>query len=127
MASESFPEQLVIALEPEAASIFCRKSRYSQLQDATSADESRVEETLTIGSQYMVVDCGGGTVDVTIHEVLSGGGLKEVEAASGDAMGSVAVDLQFKQLLRKIFGDKFIDIFKLKRPVGWVSCCVVCA
>ena len=71
----------------------------------------------------MVVDCGGGTVDVTIHEVLGGGGLKEVEAASGDAMGSVSVDQQFKNLLRKIFSDKFIDFFKSKRPVGWVSFC----
>ena len=69
----------------------------------------------------MVVDCGGGTVDVTIHEVLGNGGLKEVEAASGDALGSVAVDQQFKNLLKKIFGDKYIEIFKHKRPVGWVS------
>uniref|UniRef100_H2XLJ5 Heat shock 70kDa protein 12A n=3 Tax=Ciona intestinalis TaxID=7719 RepID=H2XLJ5_CIOIN len=120
LATENFPEQLVIALEPEAASIFCRKSRYSQLSGASSEDMT-VEDTLTVGSQYMVVDCGGGTVDVTIHEVLSGGGLKEVEAASGDVMGSVAVDQQFENLLRKIFGGKFIENFQRKRPIGWVD------
>jgi len=107
-------------LEPEAASIFCRKLRLSQVQGDLK-DDLTVEETLTIGNQYMVVDCGGGTVDVTIHEVLSGGGLKEVEAASGDALGSVAVDKQFENLLRKIFGFKFIDTFQRKRPIGWVS------
>uniref|UniRef100_H2ZCP8 Heat shock protein 12B n=1 Tax=Ciona savignyi TaxID=51511 RepID=H2ZCP8_CIOSA len=120
LASESFPEQLVIALEPEAASIFCRKVRYSQLS-STSSDDMTVEDSLTVGSQYMVVDCGGGTVDVTIHEVLGGGGLKEVEAASGDVMGSVAVDQQFENLLRKIFGAKFVENFQRKRPIGWVD------
>ena len=120
LASESFPEQLVIALEPEAASIFCRKSRHSQLLDGSS-NETRVEDSLLIGSQYMVVDCGGGTVDVTVHEVLCEGGLKEVEAASGDAMGSVAVDRKFEDLLHKIFGEKFIEAFKRKRPIGWVQ------
>ena len=110
----------MIALEPEAASIFCRKSRFSQLHESF-ASESRVEDSLTVGSQYMVVDCGGGTVDVTIHEVLKEGGLKELEAASGDAMGSVSVDQNFEDLLQKIFGTKLIESFKQKRPIGWVS------
>lgn len=110
----------MIALEPEAASIFCRKSRYSQLQEG-GGEETCVEDGLTIGSQYMVVDCGGGTVDVTIHEVLGEGGLKEVEAASGDAMGSVAVDEKFENRLQEIFGEKFVETFKRKRPIGWVS------
>ncbi|CAK8698570.1 unnamed protein product [Clavelina lepadiformis] len=120
LATEHYPEQLVIALEPEAASIFCRKSRFTQLQNPMN-DDVTVEDTLTIGSQYMVVDCGGGTVDVTIHEVLGGAGLKEVEAASGDAMGSVSVDREFENLLKKIFGEKFISTFQRKRPIGWVD------
>lgn len=31
IASEEFPDQLLIALEPEAASIYCRKLRMHQL------------------------------------------------------------------------------------------------
>lgn len=29
-----------------------------------------VQESLRSGCQYMVVDCGGGTVDVTVHMII---------------------------------------------------------
>jgi len=46
----------------------------------------------------MVVDCGGGTVDITVHEIAKttsagqarkGGQLKEVFRATGGPFGSV--------------------------------------
>jgi hypothetical protein len=38
----------------------------------------------------MVVDCGGGTVDITVHEMASHGGrLKELFKATGGPYGSV--------------------------------------
>ena len=38
----------------------------------------------------MVVDCGGGTVDITVHEMSSHGGrLKELFKATGGPYGSV--------------------------------------
>lgn len=42
------------------------------------------------GSSYMVVDCGGGTVDITVHELAGAGGkLRELYRASGGPHGSV--------------------------------------
>lgn len=45
----------------------------------------------------MVVDCGGGTVDITVHELLADKRLKELQRATGGAHGSVgkAVSLLF--------------------------------
>lgn len=38
----------------------------------------------------MVVDCGGGTVDITVHEMESRyGNLKELYKATGGPFGSV--------------------------------------
>ena len=38
----------------------------------------------------MVVDCGGGTVDITVHEMATNGGkLKELFKATGGPYGSV--------------------------------------
>ena len=38
----------------------------------------------------MVVDCGGGTVDITVHEMSNHGGrLKELFKATGGPYGSV--------------------------------------
>ena len=43
------------------------------------------------GGRYMVVDCGGGTVDITVHEITnSEGQLKELFKATGGPYGSVS-------------------------------------
>ena len=46
------------------------------------------------GGQYMVVDCGGGTVDITVHEVSNKNGhIKEVFKATGGPYGSTSIYL----------------------------------
>ncbi|XP_022080725.1 uncharacterized protein LOC110973860 isoform X2 [Acanthaster planci] len=135
LASPSFPEQLLIALEPEAASICIRKLRMRELvpehlsqrrkwmRDNPEKSNSQVAENIRHGTRYMVVDCGGGTVDITVHEVEEdeGGSLKELHKASGGMYGSVCVDAEFEKLLVEIFGEDFIEEFKIKRPAGWVD------
>ena len=37
----------------------------------------------------MIVDCGGGTTDITVHEIDTGGRLKEIHKASGGPYGSL--------------------------------------
>uniref|UniRef100_A0A8C2DMM6 Heat shock protein 12A n=1 Tax=Cyprinus carpio TaxID=7962 RepID=A0A8C2DMM6_CYPCA len=152
------PDQLIIALEPEAASIYCRKLRLHQMVDLgnktafngysptenvgmgmTQAKEhvrrNRQSRTflvenvigelwseLTEGDRYVVVDCGGGTVDLTVHQIrMPEGHLKELYKASGGPYGSLGIDYEFEKLLCKIFGQDFIDQFKIKRPAAWVD------
>uniref|UniRef100_A0A8C7DT76 Heat shock 70 kDa protein 12A n=1 Tax=Oncorhynchus kisutch TaxID=8019 RepID=A0A8C7DT76_ONCKI len=123
------PEQLIIALEPEAASIYCRKLRLHQMidigtkttQNGFSPNEN-VGAGMTQGDRYVVVDCGGGTVDLTVHQIqLPEGHLKELYKASGGPYGSIGIDYEFEKLLCKIFGPDFIDQFKIKRPAAWVD------
>ena len=62
----------------------------------------------------MVVDCGGGTVDITVHEVEDQfGTLKELHKATGGACGSVNIDKAFEELLVDIFGQQYIDEYKV--------------
>ena len=50
--------------------------------------------------RYMVVDCGGGTVDITVHEISNEAGqLKELFKATGGPFGSITVDEAFKVVL----------------------------
>ncbi|XP_060590803.1 heat shock 70 kDa protein 12A-like isoform X2 [Ruditapes philippinarum] len=58
-------DQLRIALEPEAASIYCRHSPV----DASTSETELAISNLPIGTKYMVLDTGGGTIDITVHEV----------------------------------------------------------
>ncbi|XP_039407530.1 heat shock 70 kDa protein 12B [Corvus cornix cornix] len=158
LVSPEAPEQLLIALEPEAASIYCRKLRLHQLIElscrppASGAEpphpidssfrqareqlrRSRHSRTFLVesgvgelwsemqaGDRYIVADCGGGTVDLTVHQIEKPQGtLKELYKASGGPYGAVGVDLAFEKLLCHIFGDDFIATFKAKRPAAWVD------
>lgn len=159
LVSRENPEQLIIALEPEAASIYCRKLRLHQMVDLSSkgTTENGFSPTENVGSvmtqakehvrrnrqsrtflvenvvgelwseleegdRYVVVDCGGGTVDLTVHQIrLPEGHLKELYKASGGPYGSIGIDYEFEKLLCKIFGQDFIDQFKIKRPAAWVD------
>ncbi|XP_064922980.1 heat shock 70 kDa protein 12A isoform X1 [Columba livia] len=158
MASPENPEQLIIALEPEAASIYCRKLRLHQMIDLSSrapvngyspsdtigtgftqakelVRRNRQSRTFMVenvigeiwseleeGDRYIVVDSGGGTVDITVHQIrLPEGHLKELYKATGGPYGSLGVDYEFEKLLCKIFGEDFIEQFKIKRPAAWVD------
>nr|DBA29543.1 TPA: hypothetical protein GDO54_009765 [Pyxicephalus adspersus] len=160
LVSPENPEQLLIALEPEAASIYCRKLRIHQMIDLSSKSffnglppdrtrsidssfriareqlrRSRHSRTFLVetgmgelwsemqaGDRYIVADCGGGTMDLTVHQIeQSQGTLKELYKASGGPYGSVGVDLAFEQMLCKIFSEDFIQTFKVKRPAAWVD------
>ncbi|RXN35418.1 heat shock 70 kDa 12B [Labeo rohita] len=125
------PEQLLIALEPEAASIYCRKLRLHQVIDLSQrpitngleVDGSRpFDSSFRQGDRYIVADCGGGTVDLTVHQIEQPQGtLKELYKASGGPYGAVGVDLAFEAMLCQIFGADFIENFKAKRPAAWVD------
>ena len=50
------------------------------------------ELILERGTRYIVVDCGGGTVDITVHELDNKmGTLKELYKATGGPYGSVGM------------------------------------
>lgn len=73
------------------------------------------------GMRYLVADCGGGTVDLTIHELENQGKLTELYKATGGAWGSMGVDYQFELLLLDIFGEKFLLDFVANKPVSWLE------
>ncbi|KAJ8007820.1 hypothetical protein DPEC_G00098170 [Dallia pectoralis] len=162
LVSRDSPEQLLIALEPEAASIYCRKLRLHQVIDLSQwpisnglnleNDGSRPFDSsfrqareqlrkarhsrtflvesgtgelwseMQTGDRYIVADCGGGTVDLTVHQIEQPQGtLKELYKASGGPYGAIGVDLAFEAMLCQIFGEDFIESFKAKRPAAWVD------
>jgi hypothetical protein len=180
-------KQLIIALEPEAASIYCRKLRMKEcipdpvpvmsvspspspstgaprysLAGSHSTSKSSLTTTgaayvasqpaynappdtllppqhttsailsqptnpgdyaadFSFGMRYLVADCGGGTVDLTVHELDEGGKLKELYKATGGAWGSMGIDCQFEALLSDIFGEKFMAHFIHHKPISWVE------
>ncbi|KAL5012090.1 hypothetical protein ScPMuIL_010641 [Solemya velum] len=100
---------LTIALEPEAASIYCRHAKLHAYQDAqllTSVAQ------LTPLTRYAILDAGGGTVDITVHEVNKDGTLKEIYQANGGPWGGTMVDDEFKKFFSRIVGGSVWHTFQ---------------
>src|SRR3954451_2162411 len=61
---------------------------------------------------FMIVDCGGGTIDITIHKLVGSNQLSEVTESTGDFCGSTFIDGEFIKFLRNKLGDSAIDSFR---------------
>jgi hypothetical protein len=99
-------DYLQLVLEPEAACIACEQ------------EMSRLQK----GNTFMVLDCGGGTVDITMHHVAEKEPtlkLKEISPPSGGPFGSTYVDLEFEKFLKDLVGADAFGRFKPSRE--WVA------
>lgn len=96
---------LLLCLEPEGASIQCR-------EDA----EDSLKLQMTKGTVVLVLDCGGGTVDITVHKLTSEPSenflCEEILPSSGGCeWGSKYVDKYFEEFLKDFFGIPLFDIY----------------
>ena len=102
---------MVFAYEPEAAALF------------TQYDFLHSEECLTEFC-YLVVDCGGGTVDIAAHRITKQHGnivINDIAPPHGGNCGGFAVNDQFEKLLLdilKISPEKFQQL-KINCAVQW--------
>lgn len=101
-------DNLRIALEPEAASLYCQ---YLPINRFAAGHAESQFSLASPGTVYMVVDLGGGTTDITVHEKLKDGNLREVHRACGGPWGGIAVDQNFINLLESIVGKKAMTYF----------------
>ncbi|WAR26161.1 HS12A-like protein [Mya arenaria] len=92
--------------QPEAASIFCRLLPVEQ-----SGGEYSLS-TFTGGTKFLVVDAGGGTVDIAVQQVTETGLIKNIHVASGGDWGGSKVDEEFFKFITNIIGDKAFEVFK---------------
>ncbi|MEW5303225.1 MAG: hypothetical protein WDW36_005934 [Sanguina aurantia] len=102
-------ELLTLCLEPEAAALHAAAMRTLQIQQ---------------GDLFMVVDAGGGTVDITVHEVETRAGeqvLAESICAQGAYAGSTFVDSAFESFYRQQVGAEAFDTWKLSAASSYQS------
>ncbi|KAK3589819.1 hypothetical protein CHS0354_015826 [Potamilus streckersoni] len=111
-------EKLEIALEPEAASFF---GQYVPVSTWSDRDQLLLFAAAPPGTKYMVVDLGGGTADMTVHEKLEDGRLKELAKASGGPWGGTMVDSAFLQLLNSIVGGPVMNTFRTDNTYDYLE------
>ncbi len=97
---------LLLCLEPEGASIQVRED-----------SEELLKKKITKNSIIVVLDCGGGTVDITINKMLCEPDEKflsnEVLSSTGGCeWGSKYVDVNFENFLKEFLGEKLFAVYQ---------------
>ena len=97
-------DRLSLALEPEAAAIYSQTVTTQQFLHTKSLPGPGTK------SNYMVIDIGGGTVDITAHKEVDGG-VYVSSIPTGNEMGGATVNKHFSILLQKIVDDDNFEQF----------------
>ena len=91
---EKSPDKLSLALEPESAAIHCRRA----------AKEAGKNAEFRKAKNYLVVDIGGGTVDIATH-ALVGEHIEELAPSAGNFWGGTTVNEAFQDFLEDFVDD----------------------
>ncbi|POG60125.1 hypothetical protein GLOIN_2v1487277 [Rhizophagus irregularis DAOM 181602=DAOM 197198] len=76
LIKERYSKNLQFTTEPEAAAVYCMENNL------------KVTDLNTPETTFMIVDCGGGTVDLTTRKLLKDKQLGEVTERAGDFCGN---------------------------------------
>lgn len=87
-------DRLILVTEPEAATVYCAQDAAAGLGD--------------LGSRAtLVVDCGGGTVDIAAYRCRADGSLEQLRPPSGGKLGSNYINRRFQvQVLAPRLGQE---------------------
>jgi len=61
---------------------------------------------------FMIVDCGGGTVDLTTHRLLKDDKVDEIIVRKGDSCGGSFVDEEFLSFIGQKIGNSALEEFR---------------
>ncbi|MGP8300212.1 Hsp70 family protein [Streptomyces inhibens] len=85
--------RLILALEPEAAAHY---ARVSGVNVAGSGSSDAGDSLMEPGCRFVVVDCGGGTVDLTAYENDADSRMVEIGLPTGGPYGSEEINRAFR-------------------------------
>ncbi|KAI9140669.1 hypothetical protein BKA69DRAFT_1078124, partial [Paraphysoderma sedebokerense] len=101
-------ENLIFCFEPEAAAMSCIKDKDVDVQP---------------GSNFLVVDCGGGTVDLFQCQLGPNKDLEELTIGDGGFLGGVNTDIAFLNHLRDLLTPEGFEaaITSPRCASGWAN------
>ncbi|GBC02377.1 hypothetical protein RclHR1_00460015 [Rhizophagus clarus] len=97
-----YSQNLKFITESEAIATFCVK--YLKIYN------------LSVGQNFMVIDCGGDTVSSTTRQLLENERLSLITERIGNDCGSSSVDQEFLKFLERKVGSSAINLVKENRP-----------
>ena len=95
------PEKLSLALEPEAAAIYCQSLPVPKDKFALYSQKPGSSKEC-----YMILDIGGGTVDITVHTKDESGNIQVTFPPTGNTSGGRKINDKFYDLLAELVKEK---------------------
>ncbi|KAG2438533.1 hypothetical protein HXX76_005084 [Chlamydomonas incerta] len=125
----------VAAVPDTAAAAATTTAKATAAAERQQRQQQQPHAKLVDGDVVLVVDCGGGTADITLHEVVidsdavgAGGGrappsvhLREAAVGSGIEAGGRFVDAALFELLRGHVGPMVWDEWRRLHPGEWTE------
>ena len=98
---EEQPDKLSLALEPESAAMFCQNMSQRQLATFCQTDAPYT------ASCYLIVDIGGGTVDICAHHLMRDPEphIRVIHPPTGNDCGGSKVNREFEAFLQALVRD----------------------
>ncbi len=96
------PEILLLGLEPESAAVH-RHSQSQRLMDTYGP------QVISSTGGYLLVDIGGGTVDISVYNVVNIGQHRQVDIVQpplGKSCGGSSVNERFHEFLQTLVDDR---------------------
>ena len=110
--NEANPEKLSLALEPESAAIECQRL----------IKKAKMDSTYTITNEnYLIIDCGGGIVDIATHSIV-GGKVNELAPSAGNMQGGTTINERFRHFLSCFVGDPNFEEYLSTTDIAEKSC-----
>lgn len=113
-------EMLTIALEPEAAALYIK---HIPIEKRVDESKEGVLQVFCPGTKYIIVDAGGGTIDITAHEVLEDGHVRELIKATGGNWGGTRVDEEYMDFIKSIIGEDATKHIEESKPDVFFEAC----
>lgn len=110
-------KQFRLALEPEAASIYAKEV----LIERTRGNLQQQMPSFEQGTRYIVLDLGGGTVDISLKEITDENNIKEIHHATGGPWGGLTVNKEFMAFLESLIGKDILDELKRDKKSAWLD------
>lgn len=108
-------DHLRIVYEPDCASISCQYEAADEEKEMNHGDDD-AGSAFKPGTRYILIDAGGGTVDIACHQVQDAMEMEEVHRPTGGPWGSDYIDSFFDALLDEIFGEGTMRTFRMSMP-----------
>ncbi|XP_076117385.1 heat shock 70 kDa protein 12A-like [Mytilus galloprovincialis] len=112
--------RLILALEPEAASVYCKNLPVDR---TVCSERKSALEVFSPGTKYLILDAGGGTIDITVQEIKPDGNIKQIYMANGGDWGGVKVDQAFEEFLTDMVGMETMEVFREEDKLEYLSLC----